>query len=94
MSEEDIYVNTNVMRQSDKLEAQLGHQHVANQSSEKQDEEGSDVLYASVIWKSKKKRRKKEDHSGENNFYLEEERCTGKNAQKAVSTEYAQVTFR
>ncbi|KAM8734551.1 uncharacterized protein AB9X84_023325 [Acanthopagrus schlegelii] len=117
-SEEDIYVNTNVMRQSDKLETQLGHQHIANQSSEKQDEEGSDVLYASVVWKSKKKRRKKEDHSGENNFYLAEERymgrntgrnvlsnaqemgslygntVTGKNAKKAVSSEYAQVTFR
>ncbi|XP_073340758.1 uncharacterized protein [Pagrus major] len=83
-SEEDIYVNTSMMRKSDKLETQLGHQHVANKSSEKQNEEGSDMLYASVVWKSKKKRKKKGDHSG--SLYVEEESIANRKKAEACKT--------
>ncbi|XP_018555481.1 sialic acid-binding Ig-like lectin 14 isoform X2 [Lates calcarifer] len=74
-SEEDIYVNTNMMRKLDKPNTHLGHQQAAR--SEK-NEEGSDVTYTSVIWKGKKKkgaREQFEDRNPASGSYLEEERC-------------------
>ncbi|XP_075962978.1 sialic acid-binding Ig-like lectin 13 [Anarhichas minor] len=47
-------------------------------SSEEKNEEGSDVLYSSVIWRSKSKMKKGERSGGRNpstGSYLEEERC-------------------
>lgn len=76
-SDEDIYVNTNMMKRSDEPNTHLGYQQVASKSSEKKNEEDSDVIYSSVIWKSKSK--KKGGHFRNRNpsagSYLEEERC-------------------
>lgn len=78
-SQEDIYVNTNVMRKSDKPNTHLRHQQVASKSSEKEEnEEGSDVTYSSVNWRSKKKKGKRSrdrNPSGTGSSYLEEDRC-------------------
>ncbi|XP_035862291.1 uncharacterized protein LOC118496115 [Sander lucioperca] len=77
-TEEDIYVNTNMMRMSNMPFTHRGHQQVASTSSEKKNKEGSDVIYSSVIWKSKKKKKKGEGSGGRNpsgSSYLEEERC-------------------
>ncbi|XP_039662848.1 sialic acid-binding Ig-like lectin 14 [Perca fluviatilis] len=120
-AEEDIYVNTNMMRMSNVPFTHRGDQQVASTSSEKKNEEGSDVIYSSVIWKSKKKKKMGEGSGGRNpsgRSYLEEERykeggtCrnyvsdalemgsqydrvgTGKDAEKTVYSEYAQVHFR
>ncbi|TDH11468.1 hypothetical protein EPR50_G00061240 [Perca flavescens] len=125
-TEEDIYVNTNMMRMSNVPFTHRGHQEVASTSSEKKNEEGSDVIYSSVIWKSKEKKKKKKMKKGEGSggrnpsgsSYLEEERCkeggtcrnyvsdalemgslydtvgTGKDAEKTMYSEYAQVNFR
>ncbi|XP_075962804.1 B-cell receptor CD22-like [Anarhichas minor] len=77
-TEEDIYVNTNMMRKSNMPNTHLGHQQVACKSSEEKNEEGSDVVYSSVIWRSKSKMKKGERSGGRNpsaGSYLEEERC-------------------
>nr|XP_046254496.1 cell adhesion molecule 4-like [Scatophagus argus] len=76
-SEEDIYVNTNAIRESDKAETHLGHQHVASKSSKKKNEGGSDVIYSSVIWvtNSKEKGQRPEDRNPPGSSHLEDERC-------------------
>ncbi|XP_074508655.1 myelin-associated glycoprotein-like isoform X2 [Sebastes fasciatus] len=79
-TEEDIYVNTSVMNNSNMANTHPGHQQVAGKSSEKKNEEGSDIVYSSVIWKSKSKKKKGEDcvdmHQP-GSSYLEEERRMG-----------------
>ncbi|XP_071324519.1 titin-like [Trachinotus anak] len=65
ITEEDIYVNTNIMRTSDKPNTHLGHQQASIKSSERTNGKDSDVIYSSVIWKSKRK--KDRQRSGDRN---------------------------
>ncbi|KAL7393654.1 hypothetical protein ABVT39_014018 [Epinephelus coioides] len=75
-SEEDIYVNTDMMKKSDMPNAHLAHQQVASKSSDKTNEANGDVVYSSVIWKSKKKKGECSGGRGPSgSSYLEEERC-------------------
>ncbi len=92
-TEEDIYVNTNVLRQADVAhpatisepdETSLPSSGPncaggASNSSEKKNEEGSDVIYSSVNWKSKSKKKKGDDAAHVDqpgSSYLEEEGST------------------
>nr|XP_033497348.1 sialic acid-binding Ig-like lectin 14 [Epinephelus lanceolatus] len=75
-SEEDIYVNTDMMKKSDMPNAHLAHQQVASKSSDKTNEANSDVVYSSVIWKSKEKKGECSGGRGPSgSSCLEEERC-------------------
>ncbi|XP_059194311.1 sialic acid-binding Ig-like lectin 5 [Centropristis striata] len=88
-TQEDIYVNTNDLRQAeadqhaavpepnstDLPSSGPNNAEETNKSSEKKGEEGSDVIYSSVIWKSKSNK-KGEDSVNMNrpgSSYLEEE---------------------
>ncbi|XP_071324505.1 B-cell receptor CD22-like isoform X2 [Trachinotus anak] len=87
-TEEDIYTNTNDMRQadisqpattSDPNSSGANNAEEASKSSEKKNEDGSDVIYSTVTWKSKSKKKKREDSVDmvpPGSSYLEEERCT------------------
>ncbi|XP_040900677.1 sialic acid-binding Ig-like lectin 14 [Toxotes jaculatrix] len=68
--DEDIYANTYMIRKTNEPNTHLGHQQVAKKNSEMKDEEGSDVAYASVIWKIKNKK----DGEPSGSSYMEEER--------------------
>ncbi|XP_036931332.1 sialoadhesin-like isoform X1 [Acanthopagrus latus] len=90
--EEAIYINTNEARQGGVAEpAAKSEPNSANlpgagpnnaegaaEGSEKKKEEGSDVIYSTVNWKTKSKKKKEEDSVDKGqpgNSYLEEERC-------------------
>uniref|UniRef100_A0A8C4GFU3 Ig-like domain-containing protein n=1 Tax=Dicentrarchus labrax TaxID=13489 RepID=A0A8C4GFU3_DICLA len=92
-TEDDIYVNASVLRQEDVAHPAAvsepnngdspssgpNNAEGADKNSEKKNEGGSDVVYASVDWKSKSKKKKKEEDAVDmdqpGSSYLEEERC-------------------
>ncbi|GLD53061.1 B-cell receptor CD22-like isoform X2 [Lates japonicus] len=90
-TEADIYVNACGLRQADPNPATISETNCTNMpssgpnnaekartSTEKKNEEGSDVIYSSVKWKSKNKKKKPEDPvdmDPPGSSYLEEERC-------------------
>ncbi|KAM8735784.1 uncharacterized protein AB9X84_024123 isoform 1-T1 [Acanthopagrus schlegelii] len=90
--EEAIYINANEARQGGVAEpaansepnsanlpsAGPNNAEGAAEGSEKKKEEGSDVIYSTVNWKTKSRKRKEEDSVDKGqpgNSYLEEERC-------------------
>ncbi|KAM8734543.1 sialoadhesin-like [Acanthopagrus schlegelii] len=90
--EEAIYINANKARQGGVAEpaanskpnsanlpgAGPNNAEGAAEGSEKKKEEGSDVIYSTVNWKTKSKKKKEEDSVDKGqpgNSYLEEERC-------------------
>ncbi|XP_049902731.1 sialic acid-binding Ig-like lectin 13 [Epinephelus moara] len=92
-TEEDIYVNTSELRQADVAQPETisepnstnlpssgqNNAEGASESSEKKNEEGNDVIYSAVNWKTKSKKKKGDDSLNMNqpgSSYLEEERCT------------------
>ncbi|XP_070767898.1 sialic acid-binding Ig-like lectin 14 [Enoplosus armatus] len=88
-TEEDIYVNIDVQRQADVAHPATisgpNNAEGAGESSEKKNEEGDDVIYSSVNWKSKKKKGEDSaDMDQHGRFYLEEERgMKGDDVQKS-----------
>nr|XP_033496949.1 B-cell receptor CD22-like [Epinephelus lanceolatus] len=91
-TEEDIYVNTSELRQADVAQPETisepnstnlpssgqNNAEGASESSEKKNEEGNDVIYSAVNWKTKSKKKKGDDSLNMNqpgSSYLEEERC-------------------
>ncbi|KAL7392891.1 hypothetical protein ABVT39_003350 [Epinephelus coioides] len=92
-TEEDIYVNTSELRQADVAQPETisepnstnlpssgqNNAEGASESSEKKNEEGNDVIYSAVNWKTRSKKKKGDDSLNMNqpgSSYLEEERCT------------------
>ncbi|XP_044064297.1 B-cell receptor CD22-like [Siniperca chuatsi] len=89
-TEEDIYVNADVLRKADVAHPATisepnstnlpssgpNNAEGASKSSEKKNEESSDVIYSSVNWKSKKKKQEDSvDMDQPCSSYLEEDRC-------------------
>ncbi|XP_062279153.1 sialic acid-binding Ig-like lectin 10 [Scomber scombrus] len=85
-TEEDIYANSSVMRQANTTISETNNTNSPGSEPEnadgdfkssKEKEEGSNVIYSSVNWKSKKKKGKDSgDMDQPGSSYLEEERCT------------------
>ncbi|XP_042346683.1 myelin-associated glycoprotein-like isoform X2 [Plectropomus leopardus] len=95
--EEDIYVNTITMRESNMPNTPPESQQVVSKSSVKKNEEDSDLVYSEVMWKSNKK--KGEHNRNHVSYALEmgwpyEKTETGKDAETTMCSEYAQVHFR
>lgn len=76
-AEDSIYANTSRPTSANLPNSGANNEEGPTESSEKKNEEGANVIYSSVNWKtkSKKKRESTVDMDQPGGSYLEEERC-------------------